>query len=56
MLLNMSRASYQLCMVGPENPQDRILNFHFSFHLLKQCYQKFYQSISISEMKRVYHY
>ena len=64
MLLNKSRASYQFIMVSLENPENQLLNAHFSLHLLKQCLkQKFasfktkvYQSISISEKKRVYHY
>ena len=43
-------------MVSLENPENQILNAHFSLHLLKQCYRKVYQSISISEIKLVYHY
>ena len=43
-------------MVSLENPENQNLNAHFNFHLLNQCYQKVYQRVSISEIKRVYHY
>ena len=57
MLFNKGRANYQfIYMVSLENPENQVLNVHFSLHLLKKNYHKVYQSISISEIKRVYHY
>ena len=43
-------------MLSLENPENQDLNAHFNLDLLKQCYHKVYQSISISDIKRVYHY
>ena len=41
-------------MVSLENPENQNLNPHFNVYLLRQCYHKVYESISISEIKRAY--
>ena len=57
MLFNKSRANFQfIYMASLENPENQVLNVHFSLRLLKKCYHRLYQSISKSEIKRVYHY
>ena len=43
-------------MVSLENTENQISNARFRLHLLKQHSDNVYQSISIGEIKRVYHY